>query len=177
MVKNPHDMEITYFHDEVKQLEGHFSLQRKQRILVVGCGFGYLVEAMMDLKFQNCWGMDNSTWIAANRATEARSDVPILEIGILDEGLLPRLAARTGSAMFDWVVDEHILEGYLDEQHKPLIMAMNELVPDPARVIHMIQPISEGKTGDPSMNWKTFDEWVSVYEHNRWIAPGRNEVR
>ena len=131
----------------------------------------------MDLKFQNVWGMDNSTWIHANRATEARSDVPILEIGILDEGLLAHLAARTGSAMFDWVIDEHILEGYLDEQHKSLIIAMNELVSDPTRVIHMIQPTPLGQEGDPSMNWKTIDEWAATYEHNRWIAPGRDEVR
>lgn len=177
MVKFPQNMEITYFHDEVKQLESHFSIKRTDRILVIGCGFGYLIEAMMDLKFQNCWGIDNSKWIHANRATESRADVPILEIGILDEGLLTHLVDLTGSVVFDWVIDEHILEGYLDDQHYNLIDAMNMLVDDSSKVIHMIQPISEGKTGDPSMNWKTIDEWAVIYEDNRWIAPGRNEVR
>lgn len=177
MVKHPQDMEITYFHDEVKQIESHFSIGRSDRILVVACGFGYLVEAMMDLNFHNCWGIDNSAWIHANRATESRSDVPILEIGILDEGLLPHLAARTGSALFDWVIDEHILEGFQDEHHPPVIDAINKLTADPSNVIHMVQPISEGKTGHPSMNWKTLDEWAVLDPLNRWLAPSRNEIR
>jgi 2-polyprenyl-3-methyl-5-hydroxy-6-metoxy-1,4-benzoquinol methylase len=177
MVKNPQDMEITYFHDEVKQLERHFRIGRSQRILVVGCGFGYLVEAMMDLNYHNVFGMDNSAWIVENRHTESRPDVPILEIGILDEGLIPHLANRTGPGKFDWVIDEHLLEGYLDEQHPPLIEAMSELVARPQAVIHMIQPLSEGKTGSPTMNWKTLDEWAAIAPMDRWIAPDRNEVR
>ncbi len=176
MVKFPHDMEITYFHDEVKQLESHFSMGRNQRILVVGCGFGFLVEAMIDLKFHHCWGMDNSQWIAKHRATESRSDVPILEIGILDPGLADHLKAETGGGSFDWVIDEHILEGYMDGEHDSLISAMNQLVADPSRVVHMVAPINKEKIQDPSMNWKTLEEWKAFCPQNLWIAPGRNQV-
>ncbi len=177
MVKHPQNMYISYFFDEVEQLIRHFSIKKEDRVLVLGCGFGYLVEAFIDFKFQKVWGVDNSTWIHAHRATESREDVPIINIDASDSGIYAKLTEETGDPLFDWVIDEHILEGYMDGQHEKIIAAMNTLTDKPSKVIHMVQPISEGKTGDPSMNWKTLDEWAAIYPNNRWIAPGRDEVR
>ena len=41
---------------------------RNSDILVVGCGFGYTMEVMLDLGATSVWGTDISPFIQANKA-------------------------------------------------------------------------------------------------------------
>src|SRR5215212_5132222 len=79
-----------------------------QRILVVGCGLGRLVEAVQATGFANIWGIDSSSYVAslwpASHPRLAQLDIRTAT----DQ----QIRTLTGGTTFDWIITESVVEGY-----------------------------------------------------------------
>lgn len=118
-------------------LRRSLALVSRSRVLVVGCGFGYLVEAAR-AGGMLAWGLDSSAWIHANKGAEAPASVEI--IGADVESVRPAdLEAATGSATFDEVITENMLESYSAADLPAILDACDRMVSAGGRVSHLVQ--------------------------------------
>lgn len=83
--------------------------------LVVGCAFGFLMEALHDRGRGGVWGADTSDWIHENLDTEARHDISprILNIDVRTPGA--KGIIETSSGPLQWVLTEEMLSTYPDD--------------------------------------------------------------
>ena len=164
---NPYNSDITEYEDRANELISAFGLGATDRIWVMGCGLGYLIEAFIDLGFTNIWGQDSSTHVANVRAVEARPDVSFAERGI--NSITPaEINALTGGTQFDWVITESVLESYDDIELIPFFntSAARLFGPTPNdHVIHMIktfEPTDDDWKVDPAFNRQSLADWKAL---------------
>lgn len=142
------------------------------RVLVAGCGFGFLIEAAHDAGFANVWGVDSSPFVETRQGTETRGDVTLVADDIRGGGRV-RAALRqaTGDDEFAWVISEDVLTSY-DPATEPteidglLNAAETVLAPgvDASHCVHMVSiPVR------PPFTNLTLSEWVAVRPTHTWI--------
>jgi len=174
-IKEPYNSSLSEYDTRASELISAFGLGATDRIWVMGCGLGYLIEAFIDLGFTNIWGVDSSTHVANLRAVEARPDVSFAERGI--NSITPgEINALTGSTQFDWIITESVLESYDDGVE--LIPFFNTAaarlfgpVPND-HVIHMVktwEPGDEEWKVDPVFNRKSLAEWKALKSDQSFI--------
>lgn len=155
------------------------------RVLVGGCGFGYLMAAARAAGYPLTWGLDSSTWIDGNGPTEA-IDSTLWVRGDFRGGGAVRNALRqlTGDDQFDWVITESVLESYVPapppEQGAPgpqdpakemwdILQAceLSLLSSDLSRCVHLVH---QGPRLSSAFTVLTIDEWQSVRPAHTWIG-------
>lgn len=181
-VKNRFDDELTLYIERLTALEQGVRLNRDTDILVVGCGFGYLVEVALDLGSTRMWGTDTSPWIQEEKATEARSDVAlrIFDIDITDSDASDQFktAIGSGNGKFSWIVTEQVVES-LDggTELAPFLDACDALRSGPGGVCHIFtgrlpdNPRTGRSPHDLTMGlqWRTMEEWLAFRPSHYWL--------
>lgn len=172
-VYNPANLS-TYFPDHplneyrwrLERLLGGFLIAPSDRILVLGCGSGFLAETFIWWKMQNgiaqttaqaqVAGVDNSQFIQGNIASEAH---PLMQGKVVNRDLLlgsgnaqMRGALRTAagnSEFFDWVITESVVESYTDAERVSFMTAVESYQRNTgtttkslAKIIHMVYPLT-----------------------------------
>lgn len=162
-------------------------IQTTDRIIVLGAGPGYLIEAAKDAGYPNIWGIDSSTEVAGR--TDIRGDVVLVDLdakaGIGGQAG-SKLRQLTGDDVFDWVISEQLLECLTDAEIGPPgtpntvgtaseLLARNAATPA-SRCIHLVIPdlFREGfreaeGSQDPSYNWHTLAEYEALLP-GHWIV-------
>lgn len=164
---DPEDSHFAKLRDRLVAL----GVQPGDRVLVVGCGFGYLIDRFHAAGFPLVWGIDNSEWIDARKGVEAADGVVWVEDDIQGGGRV-RAALRqlTGANTFRWVVTEAVVMDF-DDQDLPGFYAACDTVTEPGgSVVHfvMLPPFAERVAG--LVNEKVFAEWVATRPDHRWLS-------
>lgn len=168
--KGPYDDNLTEFNDMRDGILGAFPIQTTDRILIAGCGFGFLVEAFHDAGFTETFGLDSSDHIDSNRATETRGDVIFIKDDMRGGGrVLAAFRRETGDDIFDWIISQLVLESYEDAEMTDLLDAA-EVVLNPSQpttnIIHavmcVLDPSRPDRSIDPLYNQKTLAEWKAI---------------
>lgn len=165
--------DLTLYEYRVFRLRVRWNFKRTDRILVLGCGFGFLIDVFRKEGFPNVFGLENSPWIWDNMKREKDPATVIVRADIRQRSLGPlhrQLRKFTGGCYFDWVLTEGVLESYEDEE-LPLLLDRSEVFLNPVhpevRVIHMV---AVNRDLDPVYNLKTPAEWEAVRPTHSWIA-------
>lgn len=155
------------------------------RILVAGCAFGFLIEAFHDAGYDNVWGVEYSTHIENNRATESRGDVLFVEDDIRGGGRV-RAALRnlTGDDEFDWIVSESVMESYDPGAEMDGLLNAAETVltigKPQSNIVHLVMDVmtdAEGAAREPRDQWIdpafsqfTLAEWNAIRPAHTWMS-------
>lgn len=128
--------------------------------LVVGCAYGFLLEALHDAGRGGVWGTDTSAWIHETLGAVTRPDVAprILRKDPRDEDALDAFATLTGGPP-RWVVTEEILSAYPDDEVRGILAAVDALAP--RATFHVVN-----SPASPPFYSRTLDEY-------RALGPGR----
>lgn len=110
-------------------------------LLVVGCGFGFLVQELVDLGKQ-AWGVDASPYAIENRITKRVFYGDILDLGAWTMGKVST------------VITEDLLPFLTDDE--VLIVARNCQALSPL-VVHMVT-----ERGEANLNYHTTGYWMTL---------------
>lgn len=163
--------------------ESHYATRRDRlialgiattdRILIGGCGFGFLIERFHAAGYPLCWGIDNSTYIADNRNTEISGSTLWVDDDFTGGGRIRnKLRQMTGDDIFNWVITESVLESLEDIEMPPYFSAC-ETVIDPAEpltnIVHIVYVPPFGPNYVGEFNEKTIDQWKSMRPSHTWM--------
>jgi len=187
------DHPMNYFRFRVEKLVAAFSIQPSSRIIVLGCGGGFLPETFIWWKMQQgiaqataqsqVAGVDNSTFIQANVLTESHplmlNPTRILNRSLLDgTGLnAMRNALRNiagGSEFFDYVITESVIESYTAAERTNFLnqVATYKSAAAPLRnIIHIVCPnwdasADGGSVGMSVAEWAATRNTHSFFDYN-----------
>jgi hypothetical protein len=157
-----------------------YGLDNNAAVLVIGCGFGYLLEYLIDAGIDDVWGIDpGSFYWDVTQDTEWRSDVKpkIVNdwVGSGTEKASLNAAGVGGAARFTFVVDEDAAPMHSDAELPVFIAGCEARLQGNARgrIIHLV---TTGTVGDSSVNWKSLADWKAVAPDHTWVDIGTGEV-
>lgn len=150
-----------------------------QKILVVGCGLGLMVESIRDTGFANIWGIDMGPYAPTLWPSEVPAAIqPLLaqrDIRTVTAQQLRALA--NNNATFDWVVTESAMEGYAPAEQAAVYDAcatkLGNGVPT-SHVVHIVQPGFDGTRWPPNaVDTATgeFQTWAGTMMANQGCPP------
>jgi len=132
-------------------------------VLLVGCGFGYTIEVLLD-RGVSVVGVDSSPYIQAEK--NAKSNVPDKIYGSLDEI----------RGKYDWVITELVIESYNPATELPEFNQFLSDIEKPLKGNGHVAHIFAGLLGDGSahdwslgMTWLPLVEWVPHAPHHYWL--------
>ncbi len=173
---------LTMYEHRRDQLISLFSLSSQDRILIGGCGYGFLIEVFRDAGYSSCWGIDDSPHVAANKASQARADIANeWVVNDIRSGGQARNALRqlTGDDIFDWVITEQLLESFADAELPTVFGAADAVTAPGGSVIHLVVPLQQPNflaDGVPveirqnaEMNWKLMSEWKALAPSHTFV--------
>jgi hypothetical protein len=131
-------------------------------IFVGGCAFGYLMEALSDLKM-NVYGCDNSPYIHFNTDTE--SIYPIHNVDLSDENFTNLIRESTGMMYFDYVISEDVLTSY---DYYDVIFSNLQSILKPTKPSTNIIHFVETSCGQPFVK-RDLPEWRLINENHTWL--------
>jgi hypothetical protein len=153
-----------------------FGLDNNAQVLVVGCGFGYLLEYLLDAGIPDVWGIEGGSffWDVANDA-EWRVDVkPRVANDWIGSGTeqasLDALVGVPNNERFGWIIDEDAAPAHSDAELPAFIAGLEARLQGNAkgRIVHLVTP-TQGGGQDSSQNWKTLAEWKAVAPDHTWV--------
>lgn len=171
------------FRQRWSALVSNFGIQPTDRVLVVGCAFGYLMDAANEAGHTLIWGIDNSPYVSAAKGIEASGNQIIVEEDIRGIGgrLRNILRSQTGDDVFDWVITEDVVACYRVDDSEGANNNVLNLAPllenllynglPSSRVVHITSVAREpGLGGDSALTWLTLEEWKSLVPANSWMT-------
>jgi hypothetical protein len=164
-------------------LEPHpISIAKTDRILIAGCGAGYLIASFLADGFSETFGLDY-----AQSEVELLVPAPVAgRITWHDAGgnlaqLKNALRDTSGARTFDWIVTEDVATCYdLGAELDGLLDAAEEILTaaDLARIMHLVTPLQAANVPqDSSFLIQSVDAWEAVRPAHRWIGLGSWELR
>lgn len=173
----PHQPGLTYYEDRWTRLTSQWDWDLNSRILVVGCGFGFLIEVAHDAGYTNIWGLDNSHYISSKRGVEARGDVLMVDDDIRGEGRIKTaLRTLTGDDTFGVIITEDVLTSYDIAEMPPIFAACEAGLATGNPASNIIHMVSEGPINQPFTSL-TLEEWQALAPTHSWIACQQNRWR
>lgn len=162
-------------------------LVQGQRIALIGAGFGWVSERLVELGYGpmasgtaagKICNVDTSTWIQANKAGNATNTIINADVNAATGRRTIRQQFGSNNATIDWAVSEDVLPLLIGAGATP--GGNNEIVPfcDGLRalcpnVAHWITTLTVPGAQDARLNWKPLESWKS------WCSPdwviARNE--
>jgi len=171
------------FIQRVEVLQGR-GLANNASVLVVGCGFGFLIERLITAGVTGVWGVEPGAWYwdPANDGEWA----PGIKARVADDWVgsgtvqssLVALGGVSGQARFGWVVDEDAVTMHSDAELPAFLAGCEARLQGNARgrIVHLVTPVGDGGPGDSAVNWKTLAEWKAVEPAHTWVHVGTGEV-
>jgi len=166
------------FQGRVNELSRRFA-PSGQKLLIVGCGFGYLVDKAVTLGY-DAWGIDASAY-AINRGKEVLPAIAsrLIVADALVDAQVKAAATAAGipgaNPRFELLVTEDLLTCLTDtEVTTALTVLRGRSRTNLLHIVTCIRPdwwpeTTEAErrardlaTRDPSMNWKTLTEWRAI---------------
>lgn len=153
-------------------------------MLVIGSGFGYLMEALVTQGVTNVWGIDPGSlfWDVANDldwASGMKARTAEDWIGSGTEQASLNALGIPGQATFNWVIDEDAAPAHSDAELPIFIAGCEARLQGNAkgRIVHLVTPLGVGGPGDSSQNWKTMTAWKAVAPDHTWVNVGTGEIQ
>lgn len=169
-----HNDDIEWYHLRRDHILSLFSVGLADRKLVLGGGTGALAQSFIQAGHSNIWTLESSPWITGNTARMWDSTLVVNE-SINGNQLKQRLRQVTGDDIFDWIIDEHMFEGYLDSELTNIeinpdtrFIDLPELILGPGvpqtHIIHLVHT-----SGNPAyINVKSLAEWELLDSEHTW---------
>ncbi len=152
---------IEHFEGRWARLVAAFGITRAQRVLVVGCGFGFLVEAALGDGYR-AWGLDSSAHIDAQRGDVGAGVVVMAaDLRTVTRAMLD---TETGGQDFAWIVTEDVLPCYTDADSLAMVAPLEGLLNNRAPVSNVVHLVRDGAPNIryPDMTWHTLAEWSAL---------------
>lgn len=152
-----------FFAERAAELSRRF---QNGKILIAGCGWGYLVEDALAAGF-DAWGCDASAYAVAKSqevlAAPARSRIIQADITVRSQlTTLRSTAGLTGAQRFRAVVTEDVLPVLTDAEITAALIELRRIAIAGA-VLHIVTP---GDPADPAkfapLNWKPIETWRAL---------------
>ena len=159
-------------------------------LLVVGCGFGYLMEELI-LSGRESYGIEPGNFFWSKMREEANPDIARL---IVDDWMgsadyITSLQTLT-SERFGFVIDEDAAPAHSDVELRDFyasLEAVHTNAPLPynyatgirrgSRVIHFVTALDKSRgPGDSSQNWKTAEQWKQTAPDHVWLSASDGSV-
>jgi hypothetical protein len=146
-------------------------------MLVVGSGFGFLIEALVAQGISDVYGIEPGSWYwdAANDSEwgagiKARTAEDWIGSGT-EQTSLDALPGVPNNEKFNWVIDEDAAPAHSDAELPVFIAGLEARLQGNAkgRIVHLVTPVAPQGSGDSSQNWKTMTEWEQVAPDHTWI--------
>jgi hypothetical protein len=150
-------------------------------VIIVGCGFGWLLEVLQAIGSNQAWGTELSTLIHANIAT---ADVPqavqdrVLNIDITDADAADQFQAAgagNNNGLFRQIVTEQFLEDWPIGDMDTILDACDALrAPGQGAVTHIVSTtdsVAANRMGDDGIidNKLSLAEWVALRPSHWWM--------
>lgn len=134
-------------------------------VLVVGCGWGYLVDELRKVGI-DAWGVDLSDYALRKAHAELPDVFPYIHKA---DGRVPQQLQRVGPGIWDLVVTEDVLTVSSNEQEVDrFITAARSVARDHA--VHILtcwydfHSDDKKNRRDSRVMWKTPDEWAALVQ-------------
>lgn len=174
----PHDpSQLDFYIQRVSAILGNTPLTPGKSALVVGCGFGYLIEVLIDLGGNQIWGTDTSTWIHSNKANNAYGTTPemrldvqsvVANINILDVDAADQFKTFgvPGTGKFNWIITEQVISGFAtDNDINAFLAACDVLQTGQGGIVHLVTP----GANPTDYNSKSLAAWATYNTSHYWI--------
>lgn len=173
-----------YRHRLTKLGAGGFN--RAADTLIIGAGFGWLLELIIDLGSLNVWGCDNSTLIQSllsDPQVGVRPDVQtkILSVDFTAPDAADQflaLAAGNNKGQFRNVVTEHLLEDWPTADLTNALDACEALMSSGQSNVYHLVTAQDKVQSDPvyMANRLTLAEWAALRPSHFWIDEASENV-
>ncbi len=147
--------------DKLLEVLPGFSISKS--VLIVGCGFGYTIEALLD-RGVSVVGVDSSSYIQGKKNEKSRVPTKIYSS-------LNQIRDK-----YDWVITELVIESYDPMTELPALASFLTDIEKPLKrnghVAHIFAGLlGDGNTHDWSlgMTWLPLEDWVPYAPHHHWI--------
>jgi hypothetical protein len=140
------------------------------RILIAGCGLGFLIETMRLVGFANVYGLDNSTWCQGKKAT-VNGGVVLVNADFTGSvnSLGNALQTATGGRTFSWLITESLLESFNDNEIGVILAQGPNLLGGQANN-HIIHIVFTPPFNTPGLfNEKTMAQWKAMAPTHTWM--------
>lgn len=153
-----------------------FQVSPGQSVLIVGGGFGYLAEYLINnyqFNTNNLTIIDNSPYIHLNKTTQQTNVAisnSIINIDVLASDVLTLVRGVIGgNGRSNWVItDDVISEMQNDTEINAFIANCESLQGGNGGIVHLTSTLIETATQDPSLNWKTIEQWQAYAPSHYW---------
>jgi hypothetical protein len=161
-----------------------YGLDNNATVLVVGSGFGYLMEELINATITDVWGIEGGDWFwdIANdtewaTGMKARTANDWIGSGT-EQASLDALPGVPNNEKFGWILDEDAVTMHSDAELPAFIAACEDRLQGNAkgRIVHLVTPTPVQGPGDSSVNWKTMAEWKAVAPDHNWVNIGTGVV-
>lgn len=158
-----------------------------QRIALIGAGFGWVAEQMLELGYGpmadgsangKICNVDTSTWIQANKTGNATTTIIDADVNASTGRRVIRQQFGSNTAEVHWAISEDVLPiltgvGSVPAGNNEVVPFCNSLRALAPNVAHWVTTLIAPGAQDARLNWKTLEEWKA------WCSPdwviGRNE--
>lgn len=148
------------FDHRAQYVVDHFQLAPGSRVLVAGCGFGFIMEGLQKLGMIP-YGFDNSPYIqqlAKDRKNPMKIQFPVHNINIESTNFVQDIQQATGHTSFDCIITEDLLPSF--DSFTQIINNCNAVS---QKVFHII----DLECGEEFTN-KTITDWIAVNPLHTW---------
>lgn len=147
-------------------------------VLVVGSGFGFLVEELLSLGV-NAYGIDPGAWFW-DPVNDSEWPTGVKERTANDwmgsgteQASLVTLPGISGQARFNWIIDEDAAPAHSDAEIPAFITSLENRLQGnvKGRIVHVVTPLDPASgPGDSSQNWKTLADWETWAPDHTWVS-------
>ena len=154
---------------DVQSLISALPFKRRDKILFVGAGFGWMQEdfAEAGFKHRNMLSLDTSRWIHANLADNAVVTVEFLDV--MKSGDRKIIMTKLKP---DWIISEDCLPLFSNDEVLEFCKCLRIMAPKIAR---WVTPLV-GSSQHPQMNWKTLEDWKKLVAPDLVVKRGDSTV-
>jgi SAM-dependent methyltransferase len=171
---------LSVFRRNLQQLGAVPAFTPATDVLVVGCGFGWILEVMMDAGSNSAWGADISSIIhaeMANANVPAEVSARVLNVDITDPTAKAQFIAAgagTNKGEFRWVVTEQLIDVMETAEIASFLDACDDLrTPGQGGVAHLVaaQDAIPPGSSDPDLILQqlTLAEFVALRPSHWWV--------